>query len=554
MQRGLLIALLLAGGISTPRLLANDADPSRGPTGRAGSLVIVGGGEIPPSILDRFLELGGGEQARLVVITTASSTAEWPLESQPHQRLWASRPLASLTVLHTRDPQVANTAEFCRPLETATAVWFVGGDQTQVTQTYLGTRTEASLHAVLARGGVIGGTSAGAAIMSRVMITGGRTDPRLGEGLGFLPGAIVDQHFLKRDRLPRLMAALEQRPGHVGIGIDESTAVVVRKRTLEVIGDSECRLCLAPSHNRPELVQPIRSGESLDLETWRLAATARARFGSYARADELPAPNLRQGAVVITGGHTPPEAINAFLTAAGGKDVPVVLFSQKTDAATARQQQLAESFRAAGAENVRVCEAGSLDDLDEASFGEWLAEVRGVWLIGDRDQQLLELVRQSQLRHLVTSVLDRGGAIGGSSAAARIHGDGVIRRATSDDGQALMAEAYECGLGLLPGMVIGDDNEEDDEPAATVLATALRDRFPNCVGVGLKPEAAAVVRGHTLQVVGSNPVSVVGRSSQPDAKDPNASAYELVQAGQVYDLRARRVMAVETPAEDVETR
>ncbi|HUQ69991.1 MAG TPA: cyanophycinase [Planctomycetaceae bacterium] len=516
---------------------------------RTGALVIGGGGELPPVIIDRFLELGGGPDAKLVVISTASMCAEWPEADQPHQRLWASRPLASKVILHTRDPKIADTEDFCRTLETATAVWFVGGDQNQVTRTYCGTHTESCLHGVLRRGGVIGGTSAGAAIMSRVMITGGRTDPNLGDGLGFLPGTIIDQHFLKRNRQPRLMAALQQRPGHVGIGIDESTAVVVRRNSLEVIGNSEAALCLAESHNRPAMVQPIKSGETLDLETWRLAATARARFGSYAQAEQRPAPNLRQGAVVITSGQAPKEAVAEFLAAAGGKDARVVLVSQTSEGNATSRQQLAADFRSAGAENVTVCEANSLDELLDPTVSELLAAASGVWLVGDHEQQFLDLVLHSPLRQMVNDVLDRGGAIGGSLAAARLQGDGIIRRKPADDEQSLMAEAYECGLGLLTGMVI--DDQDDPEPEDSTMATALRERFPNCVGVGLKDSSAVVVRGHTLQVVGSNPVSVRGRSSQPDEAK---SSYELVQVGQMYDLRARRVMPTEAADEDTATR
>jgi cyanophycinase-like exopeptidase len=148
----------------------------------------------------------------------------------------------------------------------------------------------------------------------------------------------------------------------------------------------------------------------------------------------------------------------------------------------------------------------------------------------------------------VADVLERGGAIGGSSAAARLQGDGVICRKPGEADQALMAEASECGLGLLSGMVI--DDHSDPEPPVTSMATALRERFPNCVGVSLKSDCAVVVRGHTLQVVGSTPVSVMGSIPQPD--DENATM-DLVQVGQMYDLRARRVMSTEPVADEVET-
>ena len=130
-----------------------------------------------------------------------------------------------------------------------------------------------------------------------------------------------------------------------------------------------------------------------------------------------------------------------------------------------------------------------------------------------------------------------------------MQGDGVIRRQPAEADQTLREEAYECGLGLLSGMVI--DDHSDPEPQTVTLATALRDRFPNCVGVGLRSDCAVVVRGHTLQVVGSNPVSVMGGAPQPDNEQ---ASVDLVQVGQMYDLRTRRVMPTETAADEIETR
>jgi len=101
-------------------------------------------------------------------------------------------------VLHTRSRDKANTTEFVAPLRHATAVWFEGGQQSRLAAAYVGTEVERELYAMSDRGGVIGGTSAGAAIMSRVMVEGGNPEPRMGTGLDLLPGTIVDQHFLVR--------------------------------------------------------------------------------------------------------------------------------------------------------------------------------------------------------------------------------------------------------------------------------------------------------------------------------------------------------------------
>src|SRR5207302_6337873 len=114
---------------------------------------------------------------------------------------WKKRGAASVTLLHTRSRATANDASFCQPLAEATGVWLGGGDQSKLVSAYRGTAVESELHKLLRRGGVIGGTSAGAAVMSGPMIAGGNMPARLGQGFGFLPGGIVDQHFLRRNRM-----------------------------------------------------------------------------------------------------------------------------------------------------------------------------------------------------------------------------------------------------------------------------------------------------------------------------------------------------------------
>lgn len=231
----------------------------------AGALVICGGGPLPDEVRLRFLELAGGEQARLVVIPTASLVGDNP-DAEPLLVYWRTRKLASLKVLHTQSRDVANDPAFSAVLEDATGVWFSGGDQNLVTAAYLGTKTEERLHALLGRGGVIGGTSAGAAIMSRVMIQGGRDEPRLGQGLGFLTGTIVDQHFLKRRRQHRLLKALTAQPGLLGLGIDEGTAAVVQGTKLTVLGRSQVCVCRPRTATEPPTeMEALMPGQQADL-------------------------------------------------------------------------------------------------------------------------------------------------------------------------------------------------------------------------------------------------------------------------------------------------
>ncbi len=187
--------------------------------GTAGALVICGGGGLPESVRREFVRLAGGPKAKIVVIPTASSDADGPAaEVAEFLEPWNKMGAASVVLLHTRSRAKADDPAFSRPLEDATGVWFSGGDQSRVTEVYLGTAVERALHAVLGRGGVIGGTSAGAAIMSRVMITGGREKATVGTGFGFLPGTVVDQHAAEAqpDQSPPRRPGRSPRAGRCG--------------------------------------------------------------------------------------------------------------------------------------------------------------------------------------------------------------------------------------------------------------------------------------------------------------------------------------------------
>jgi cyanophycinase len=239
-----------------------DETPSAQPAPRGGALVICGGGVIPDVVRTRFIELAGGPKARIIVIPTAHRIADTPAVKSILDP-WMTKGAASVQCLHTRSRDVANSAEFVQPLTEATGVWFGGGLQTSVTQAYLGTEVERQLSALLARGGVIGGTSAGAAVMTQVMISRGRTTAEVEKGFDFLPGAVVDQHFLRRNRLSRLLSVLSDHPDLVGLGIDERTALVVNipNRRMNVIGESYVVACVPGAAGRPARLEVLKPGD-----------------------------------------------------------------------------------------------------------------------------------------------------------------------------------------------------------------------------------------------------------------------------------------------------
>jgi aminobenzoyl-glutamate utilization protein B len=221
-------------------LFGQTGAPSVGP--RAGTLVIDGGANNPET-KRRFVELAGGPAAEFVVIPTASERDELDLKRES-QLFIQGFGVEAVTVLHTRDRAVADTEAFVAPLKTARGVWFGGGRQWRLVDAYMGTRTQRELEAVLARGGVIGGGSAGATIQGSYLVRGAREGNRImmangyEDGFGYLRGVAIDQHLLVRGRQDDLVEVIDKKPGLLGLGIDEPTAIVVQGDRFEVIGKS----------------------------------------------------------------------------------------------------------------------------------------------------------------------------------------------------------------------------------------------------------------------------------------------------------------------------
>ncbi len=226
-----LLALLL---VAAPAF----AQPQLGP--ERGSLVIVGGALRSSEILERFVDLAGGPRAPLVIIPTAGGEEEYD-QWYAGARRFEAMGMTDVTVLHTKDREEADSAAFTAPIRRARAVWFPGGRQWRLADSYAGTRTERELHAVLARGGVIGGSSAGATIQGEYLARGDTSGNTImmgdhEEGFAFLRGVAIDQHLLARNRHFDLLEIIEAHPRLLGIGLDEDTAIVVRGNAFEVIG------------------------------------------------------------------------------------------------------------------------------------------------------------------------------------------------------------------------------------------------------------------------------------------------------------------------------
>jgi cyanophycinase len=207
-----------------------------------GALVIVGGAMRDPAILVRFIELAGGADAPIVVVPTAGGEREYDQYWSGLAQFKAAG-IKNLTLLHTKDRAEANSEAFVEPIRKARGVFFTGGRQWHLADSYLNTLTHRELNALLKRGGVIGGTSAGASIQGSFLVRGDTkgNETMIGdhvEGLGFVRNVAIDQHLLKRNRQFDLLEVIERHPHLLGIGLDENTAIVVRGDRFEVIGQS----------------------------------------------------------------------------------------------------------------------------------------------------------------------------------------------------------------------------------------------------------------------------------------------------------------------------
>ncbi|WP_009633963.1 cyanophycinase [Synechocystis sp. PCC 7509] len=211
----------------------------------SGQLLIIGGAEDKEGdckILREFVRRAGGVNARIVVMTVAT---EMPREvGENYIKVFERLGAEDIRIVDTVQREDASSSTYLEAVNNATGVFFTGGDQSRITSILKDTEIDAAIHKRYQEGIIVAGTSAGAAMMPDVMIVDGdsETNPRvnvveMAPGMGFLPGIVIDQHFLQRGRLGRLLSALAQQPAVLGIGIDENTSILVQNNKLQVVGE-----------------------------------------------------------------------------------------------------------------------------------------------------------------------------------------------------------------------------------------------------------------------------------------------------------------------------
>jgi cyanophycinase len=528
---------------TTPAWQSFEAPPPALSLAGKGSLVICGGGKLPDECVAEFVRRAGGDEARIVVITTANWRADTAQEEI--LAMWRPRTKGKIILLHSNDRGDADSDDFVKPLREATGVWLMSGKQTKLAQAYRNSKVVAELKALLTRGGVVGGTSAGAAVMSLPMIAGGTLEnPGVYEGFGLLPGAIIDQHFLVRKREPRLLKVLETMPGYFGIGIDEGAGLVVEGRAMKVIGESTVSIYLAPSsdRSRPLRVTQLKAGE---VEDWTgLCRAAHARAAGRYPPETMPAPRVPHGSLVIVGGgRMPPDVTKKFIELAGGPDKKIVIVP--TVAGPPERDALESGFLTRnGAKNVVVLHpaagvTGPSAAADRAKLAEILKDAGGVWFGGGRQWNFVDAYEGTKMVDAFRDVLRRGGVIGGSSAGATIQGDYLVRGSPIVN-TIMMAEGYERGFSFLPGAAIDQHFTQRKRGPDMEL---VKRTFPQLLGFGIDEGTAVVVRGSQFEVMGDHTVSVYPPVNVAGLDGANGSGAtttvappQVLKAGEKYDL------------------
>ena len=263
--------------------LAQEA-PEYGPA--KGTLLIIGGGNLNGSgIYEQFIELAGGKDKKFVIVPTAggNKNADGSLHIYKEDEVlkpFRELGLTNAVMLHTHDPKVANTEEFAKTLRDANAVWFIGGRQWNIWDSYGDTLTQREFEKVLERGGVIAGTSARATIQGQFLVRGAiksadimiAPEPEHHSGFAFLKRSAIDQHINTRNRWDDLIPLIKQFPNLLGIGLSEKTSIIVRGDKFEVFGAWKVAI-----HDNTRLYQPwkkpyfvLSTGDVYNMKTRKI--------------------------------------------------------------------------------------------------------------------------------------------------------------------------------------------------------------------------------------------------------------------------------------------
>jgi cyanophycinase len=505
----LLIGLTLFSAADTP-----PAPERLRPSGIDGHLLLCGK-DVPDAVIHQLVDMVGHKKGRLVVLSAPGEEDVVPTVEE-QRKTWLARKLDSVVIRQASSRKEAEEEAFAEPLKKATGVWIDNSSADRLVEVFKGTAVEKELAALLQRGGVIGAQEGGAGALA--------------QGLALLPGTVVEAD-LTPDKV---------KPGQLGIGLDDKSALLVQGRVMRSLGQGNVNVILAAGAGRPARTLQMKPKGTSDWTQFRRAA--RARTETPFPPKDVPAPEVDNGALVIVGGgKMPADVTHKFIELAGGRDaLIVVLPTSNPDPVPANAE--AEFLIRAGAKHVVDLKARELKDVEDPKNLEVLRKARAVWFGGGRQWRFVDAYEGTKAEELFRDVLRRGGVIGGSSAGATIQGDYLCRGSPLGNHQ-MSCEGYERGFGFLPGVAIDQHftQRKRFEDMTTLMKT-----YPQLLGIGLDEATAIVVKGSMARVMGRGQVHFYDRNRPVAEGQPD---HVSLKAGAKYDLKARKIVPPEKRAE-----
>lgn len=514
------------------------------PAGPVRGTLLLGGGVGGDSkeIIEGFLALAGGVKAEIIVATLADK------EGKPTHpdAWWRQHPTARVRVLSAKGRADAEAPEFLERLRTATGVWFDNDSVRELISVYGAPLFLQELKALLDRDGVVAGDLAGAQLLTQSALVAGPQDSELDvvAGFGLLPNCIVALREGGPSRIvsnsggvavgttrARLLETMQRYPGRVGLEIQPKSALVVRGRNMASLGIG-VDIVLAASEKRPQNVIRLRPFMREDLTALSRAAIARTQptFPS----EDLAKPLVPKGSLVIVGGGgMPAEVTKKFIELSGGEGKAVIAVIP-----TAGENPIGDVgdvgwLTKAGAKKVVTVHARTRAEANSPELVAKLRECGGVWFGGGRQWRFVDAYEGTAAYDEFHAVLERGGAIGGSSAGATIQGEYLVRGSPIVN-TIMMCEGYERGFAFLPGAAI--DQHFTQRGRLPDMQNVMK-THPQLFGLGIDEATAIVVRGSEFEVLGQAAVSVFPPTAKTTKTPTTPPTPQSLKAGDKYDLK-----------------
>ena len=361
-----------------------------------------------------------------------------------------------------------------------------------------------------------------------VLGAGGKLIEAFGNtGSDLFPGAGIRHPSAKK---------LEQKRGTVRYDFSEGSSLILRGRTMRLLGDGEIRITLAASDSRKEK-RILLNGSSRIADLTALRFAAIARNGPEFPPQKLSDPRVEKGTLIIIGGGPMPRAVTKrFIQIAGGDQASIVVLPTAVpDSMVKDSSSIANAFRKFGAKEVTVLSERTLSKVDGDEYLQVLKRATGIWFGGGRQWRFVDAYHDTKALGLMREVLKKGGAIMGSSAGASIQAEYLVRGNPLGN-QDMMAEGYEKGLGFLKGVAV--DQHFLERNRFKDLSSVV-DRFPQILGIGIDEGTALIVKGPVGLVQGKGQVHFYDRRKETSEEDKD---YESVGTGGRYQLVQRKVL------------